>query len=98
MKKQFTMVPNDGYHGDIVRVTKYEDDARKESFCVLDCEVNSTRAELEKNGWIYSVDVSYLHEQIKGHQDKITELRQMIKEALGAGNYILDFDKEKQNV
>lgn len=95
MKKQFTMVPNDGYHGDIIRVTKYEDGVRKESFCVLDCEVNLTRAELEKDGWIYSVDINFMQKQIDEHQLMIKGLLFTMKDAFHSGNYILDFDEEE---
>lgn len=95
MKKQFTMVPNDGYHGDIIRVTKYEDGVHKESFCVLDCEVNSTRAEFEKDGWIYSADINFMQKQIDEHQLMIKGLLLTMRGAFHSGNYILDFDEEE---
>lgn len=96
MKKQFTMVPNDGYHGDIIRVTKYEDGVRKESFCVLDCEVNSTRAELEKDGWICSVDINFMQEQIDEHCLIINGFLLTMKDAFQSGNFILEFDGEEE--
>lgn len=93
MKKQYTLVPN-LFFKDIIQVTKYEDGNWKESYGVLIDEVEHEKKELEKDGWIYSVDVNYLQEQIKNYKDKIKELCQMISEAMESGNYILEFDEE----
>ena len=93
MKKQFTIVPN-MFDKDIVQVTKYIDGNWKEGYGILIDEAEYAKKELEAEGWIYSVDVNYLQEQIKEYKDKITNLCKIIGEAMETGNFILEFDEE----
>lgn len=93
MKKQFTMIPN-MFDKDIVQVTKYEDGIWQDEYGILPGEMEYIKKNLEAEGWIYSIDVNYLQEQIKKYQDKITNLCQMIGEAIEAGNFILEYDEE----
>lgn len=94
MKKQFIMVPN-MFDKDIIQVTKYVDGVWNDSFGILSGEEDNIKKELEADGWIYSVYVNYLQEQIKEYKDKIGNLCQMIGEAMEAGNYILEYDEDE---
>lgn len=94
MKKQFIMVP-DMFDKNIIRVAKYTNGIQNESFGIFVCEQDTIKKELEAEGWIYSIWVNYLQEQIKTHLDKVEELCQTIRAAMESGNYIIEYDREE---